>query len=210
MLKDTEIRTIDDGEKLKNVIGEPKPAIANKEMQALDKHMRHFISLCPFLCISTADAAGNQDISPRGDPAGFVKVLDDTTILIPDRKGNRRVDTMQNLLENPNVGLLLFLPGVDEVVRINGQAVITDDPDVLKDCAVSGVTPNLGILVKIDDVFFHCAKAIIRSQLWNPKTPIDRKYFPLYGEIVRDQREPDGDPIEIDDQIKLNNKVNLY
>ena len=210
MLKNTTIQTINDRDKLKNIIGEPKPAIANKEMNALDKHVRHFISLCPFLCISTADAAGNQDISPRGDPAGFVKVLDDTTIVIPDRKGNRRVDTMLNLLENPNVGLLFLLPGVDEVVRVNGQAVITDDPAILKNCAVNGVTPNLGILVQIEDVFFHCAKAIIRSRLWDPATPIDRKYFPLYGEIVRDQREPDGDPVEIDDQIKLNNKANLY
>ena len=210
MHEDTTPRTIGDVEKLKNIIGEPKPAIANKEMQALDKHARHFISLCPFLCISTADAAGHQDISPRGDPAGFVKVLNETTILIPDRKGNRRVDTMRNLLENPNIGLLFFLPGVDEVVRINGRAIITHDSDVLNDCAVNGVTPNLGIVVEIEDVFFHCAKAIIRSQLWDPATPIDRQKFPLYGEIVRDQREPDGDLIEIDDEIKLNNKANLY
>ena len=210
MPDDTLSHTIANVETLKEIIGEPKPAIANKEMQELDRHFRHFISLCPFLCISTADADGNQDLSPRGDPPGFVKILDDKTILIPDRKGNRRVDTMRNILENPNVGLMLMLPGIEEIVRINGKATITENAALLTDCAVDGRAPALGILVKIDDVFFHCAKAIIRSKLWEPGTLITRADFPTYGEIVRDQREPEGDVDMINARLKHTHKTELY
>jgi PPOX class probable FMN-dependent enzyme len=137
-MPDDSIRqAVTDRVKLTEIIGTPKPDIATKEMPALDAHCRHFISLCPSLCISAADADGNQDVSPRGDPPGFVRVLDDRTILIPDRKGNRRVDTMRNILENPSVGLLLMLPGVEEVVRINGKATLTEEPTLLADSAVT-------------------------------------------------------------------------
>lgn len=210
MPDDARGQTVTDVTSLKEIVGEPRPDIANKEMPALDKHFRHFISLCPFLCISTADADGNQDVSPRGDPPGFVRVLDDRTLLIPDRKGNRRVDTMRNILENPNVGLILFVPGIEEVVRVNGKATITDDPALLADSAVNGSAPALGIRIAIDDVFFHCAKAIIRSQLWNPDTPIERSTFPKYGEIVRDQRNPDGDAEAIDAEITGEYRTRLY
>mgnify|MGYP003628170458 CR=1 FL=1 len=210
MPDDTTAKPVSDTAQLVRIVGEPKPEIATKEMPALDVHCRHFISLCPFLCISTADAAGNQDVSPRGDPPGFVRVLDDRTILIPDRKGNRRVDTMRNILENPNVGLLLMLPGVEEVVRINGKATLTEDAALLAGSAVNGSIPALGIILKIDAVFFHCAKAVIRSKLWDPDTPIQRTDFPTFGEIVRDQRVPDGDPAEIDAALQNNYRTTLY
>ena len=210
MPDDTTAKTVTDAADLVRIVGEPKPEIATKELPALDVHCRHFISLCPFLCISTADAAGNQDVSPRGDPPGFVRVLDDRTILIPDRKGNRRVDTMRNILENPNVGLLLMLPGVEEVVRINGKATLTEDPALLAGSAVNGSVPALGIIVKIDDVFFHCANAVIRSKLWDPETPIQRTDFPTFSEIVRDQRMPGGDPAEIDAGLQENYRSTLY
>jgi uncharacterized protein len=210
MHDDSRSHTVTDTSTLKQIIGAPKPAIANKEMHALDRHIRHFISLCPFLCISTADADGNQDVSPRGDPPGFVRILDDRTVLIPDRKGNRRVDTMRNILENPNVGLILMLPGVEEIVRINGKAIITEDPTLLADCAVNDSAPALGIVVKIDDVFFHCAKAVIRSKLWDPDTPIKRSEFPTYGEIVRDQREPDADVDTINADLQNDYQTRLY
>ncbi len=210
MRDDATQQTVKDTAKLIEIIGEPKPDVATKEMPALDSHCRYFISLCPFLCISTADASGNQDVSPRGDPPGFVRVLDDRTILIPDRKGNRRVDTMRNILENPNVGLLLMLPGVEEVVRINGKATLTEDKTLLADSAVNGSIPALGVIVKIDDVFFHCAKAVIRSKLWAPETPIQRSEFPTYGEIVRDQRVPDGDAANINAELQTDYKTRLY
>lgn len=210
MPDDSGSHTVTDTSSLRQIIGEPKPAIANKEMPALDGHLRHFISLCPFLCISTADAGGNQDVSPRGDPPGFVRILDDRTVLIPDRKGNRRVDTMRNILENPNVGLMLMLPGVEEIVRINGKARITEDPALLADSAVNGAAPALGIVVSIDDVFFHCAKAVIRSKLWDPETPIPRSAFPTYGEIVRDQRDPGADANTINADLQNDYKTRLY
>ena len=205
-----EIATIRDKDALRDVIGEPKPSIAVKEMPALDKHCRRFISLSPFLCIGTANADGKADVSPRGDPPGFVQVVDDRTLLIPDRKGNRRVDTMSNILENPEVGLIFLLPGVEETLRVNGQATIVDDPAALADMAVNGQAPDLAIRVNIEHVFFHCAKALMRSKLWEPDTRIDRKDFPTYGQIVRDQREPDRTAEEIDSEIQRDYKERLY
>jgi predicted pyridoxine 5'-phosphate oxidase superfamily flavin-nucleotide-binding protein len=144
-MPDDSIRqAVTDRVKLTEIIGTPKPDIATKEMPALDARCRHFISLCPSLCISTADADGNQDVSPRGDPPGFVRVLDDRTILISDRKGNRRVDTMRNILENPSVGLLLILPGVEEVVPINGKATLTEEPKLLADSVVTAAPLTWG------------------------------------------------------------------
>ena len=185
MPDDIKPQTVTNRAKLTETIGEPKPDIANKEMPSLDAHCRHFISLCPFLCISTADAAGNQDVSPR-------------------------VDSMTNILENPHVGLRLMLPGVEEIVRINGKATLTEDPSLLADSAVNGSVPALGIIVQIEDVFFHCAKAVIRSKLWDPETPIQRSQFPTYGEIVRDQRAPDGDPADINAELQNDYKTRLY
>ncbi|MEX2455174.1 MAG: pyridoxamine 5'-phosphate oxidase family protein [Rhodospirillaceae bacterium] len=201
---------VSDRTALRKIVGDPTPQIADKELHALDGYFVQFLSLCPFLCISSADAEGNQDVSPRGDPPGFVKALDERTILIPDRKGNRRVDTMRNILENPKVGLVLFVPGVEEVVRINGRAAITDDAAVLAGCEVNGSVPDLGIVVEIDDVFFHCAKAIMRSKLWDPETPIDRADFPSFGQIVRDQRNPAGDILETETRLQQEYRDRLY
>ena len=207
---DANAGTVSDKESLREIVGHPLPHIANKEMHAMDKHFLHYLALCPFLCISTADAEGNQDVSPRGDPPGFVKALDERTILIPDRKGNRRVDTMRNILENPKVGLILFVPGIEEVVRINGSARLTDDKALLAQCEVNGTLPNLGIVVDIDDIFFHCPKAIIRSKLWDPETPIERSQFPSFGQIIHDQREEPGTVEETDARIAKANRETLY
>lgn len=210
MSEDVQNRTIDDLSALTDIIGEPTPSIANKEMQEIDGYFRRFLELCPFLCLSTADRDGNQDISPRGDPPGFVKIIDDRTVLIPDRKGNRRVDSMKNILENPNIGLLFFVPGIEEVVRINGKATLTDDASLLDQCAVNGSAPALGIQVEIDDIFFHCAKAIKRSKLWDPETPIERSDFPSFGQIVRDQRNPDGNVAETETMLQQEYRDRLY
>lgn len=210
MPDDARTGTVTDAAMLKQIIGEPTPQIANKEMQEIDVYFRRFLELCPFLCLSTADADGNQDVSPRGDPPGFVRMLDARTILIPDRKGNRRVDSMKNILENPKVGLVLFVPGVEEVVRINGTASITDDPALLADSAVNGNAPELGIRIAIDDIFFHCAKAIKRSKLWDPDTPIDRCEFPSFGQIVRDQRNLSGDVAETEAMLQQEYRDRLY
>jgi uncharacterized protein len=171
MLDDIRPQAVTETATLREIVGQPTPQIANKEMQEIDGYFRRFLALCPFLCISSADAEGNQDVSPRGDPPGFVRMLDTRTVLIPDRKGNRRVDTMRNIIENPKVGLVLFLPGVEEVVRINGRATVTDDPALLAPSAIGDSVPPLGIVVAIDDIFFHCAKAIKALGPGDPDRP---------------------------------------
>jgi PPOX class probable FMN-dependent enzyme len=195
---------------LREIIDEPMALAATKEMPALDKHCRRFIELSPFLCLSSMSASGKADVSPRGDPPGFVKVLDEKTVLIPDRKGNRRLDTMRNILEQPSVAVIFFVPGIEETLRLNGKASITRNPALLEDMAVQGQAPALGIRIEIDTVFFHCAKALKRSRLWEPETRIERGDFPRYGQIIKDQRNPGGTADEIEDYIQTNYKTEMY
>jgi len=201
---------ITDTTALRDIVDEPMALAATKEMPALDKHCRHFISLSPFLCLSSMSADGKADVSPRGDPPGFVKVLDDKTVLIPDRKGNRRLDTMQNILEQPSVAVIFFVPGIEETLRLNGKASLTRDAALLGDMAVQGQTPALGIKIEIDTVFFHCAKALKRSRLWDGEAQIDRGDFPRYGQIIKDQRDPGGTADDIEDYIQTNYKTEMY
>ena len=202
--------TVADKATVREIVGEPIPIVHNKEMPRLDKYCRQFIEMSPFLCLGTVGADGHVDMSPRGDPPGFVKILDDRTLLIPDRQGNQRVDSMINITDNPNVGLIFFLPGVEETLRIRGRVSITRDPDLLAPLALNGKTPKLGLLVEIDTVFFQCAKALIRSKLWDPATQIGRGEFPSFGEIVRDQRRPDATVNDIETLIQDGYKNKLY
>ena len=188
----------------------PLERVVKKQLSHLDEYCRRLIALSPLMCLATTDASGHVDVSPRGDPPGFVKVLDDRTVLIPDRKGNRRIDTMSNILANPAVGVLFLLPGVQETLRINGRASLVDDPAVLAGCEVNGQAPKLGIRIDIDDVFFHCAKALIRSKLWEKEAQIARNEFPTYGQIIRDQREPEKSADDIDAGLTRDYKENLY
>lgn len=197
-------------EALRRIVGEPIPIVVNKEMPALDKYTRQFIEMSPFLVLGTAGADGHIDMSPRGDPPGFVRIIDDRTILIPDRQGNQRVDSMMNLTENPNVGIIFFLPGVDETLRIRGRAAITREAGLLAGMEVNGKAPKLGLLVAIDVVFFQCAKALIRSKLWHPETRIERGAFPSFGRITRDQRRPEAEVAEVEAQIEKAYRERLY
>ena len=212
MTESAGLSSIEAYDDLREAVGEPTASIAEKEMPLLDKHARHFLSLSPILFISTVGVDGRADISPRGDPAGFVKVIDDRTILIPERPGNRRVDTMSNIVENPghSVALIFLLPGVEETLRASGRARIVDDPEALEDMAVRGKVPQLGILVEIDEVFFHCAKALKRARLWDPDTRIGRKEFPTLAQITRDQRESDTPLEEIEERIRESYEKRLY
>lgn len=158
-----------------------------KSRPALDKYSRQFISLSPFLVISTADADGKADLSPRGDPPGFVQMIDDRTILVPDRPGNNRLDTMANIVANPNVGCLFFIPGFEDTLRLNGKARITEDAELLKHCAVNGKVPKVGILIHVEEVFMHCAKALKRSKLWSQDYRQDRAQMPSIARIIMDQ-----------------------
>jgi PPOX class probable FMN-dependent enzyme len=178
---------IPDPQALRAHFGQISPMAEKKVLPGLDRHCRHFIQLSPFLVIATADAEGRVDASPRGDPPGFVTVLDDKTLLLPDRPGNNRVDTFGNLLSNPGVGLIFFVPGVEETLRVNGTATTTTDPAMLAGSDVLGKTPKTGLVIHVQEVFFHCAKALRRSRLWDPATQIERSQFPSLGRILADQ-----------------------
>jgi len=195
---------------LRAVIGKAHPITLDKELDHLDSHARHFIELSPFLCIGTTNSEGRADVSPRGDPPGFVSVLDDRTLLIPERPGNRRADTMLNVMAEPVVGLIFFLPGVEETLRISGRATVIDDHAAMADLAVHGKTPKVGIRVVIDQVFFHCAKALKRSRLWDHTTQIERTAFPTHGQIIRDQQRTAESAAEIDVLVKEDEEKNLY
>ncbi len=158
-----------------------------KSLDALDVHARAFIARAPFLCIGTQGADGTADVSPRGDPAGFVAVLDDRTLAIPDRPGNNRLDTLSNIIANPNVGLLFMIPGFDDTLRVNGHASLVTDPDLLTRLSMHDRAPRLAIVVHVQEVFLHCAKAFRRSRLWDPAALQDRAEMPSLMKILLDQ-----------------------
>lgn len=158
-----------------------------KELSSLDHHCRGFIARSPFVLIGSSDARGNGDVTPKGDMPGFVAVLDDRTLAIPDRPGNNRLDTLENIIVNPAVGLLFLIPGMNETLRINGQARVTLDEALRTRLAVQGKLAQSVIIVSITAAYMHCAKAFMRSSLWKPETWPDRASLPTLGEILRDQ-----------------------
>jgi PPOX class probable FMN-dependent enzyme len=155
-------------EALRAVIGTPSELALKKQLSALDAHCRDFIAHAPFVLVATANAAGQCDVSPKGDAPGFVRVLDDRHLAIPDRPGNKRLDGMRNILGNPHVGLIFLIPGRRETLRVNGRACITRDEDLLATLEAQGKRPLLAIGVEVEEVYLHCAKAFIRSALWQP------------------------------------------
>jgi len=195
---------------LRDIIGDAHPITVDKEMDHLDKHARRFVALSPFLCLGTTNGKGQADVSPRGDPPGFVKVLDARTLLIPERPGNRRADSMLNLMAEPVIGLIFFVPGIEETLRISGRATVIDDDAPLADLAVRGKAPKLGIRVDVERVFFHCAKALKRSGLWNPDVQVPRDAFPTPGQVIRDQRRPNDSVDDLDALVIEDQKNNLY
>ena len=178
---------------LREVIGQPTDLVAAKIADRLNTLTRQFIERSPFVCVATSRPDGGLDVSPRGDPAGFVRILDERTLLIPDRPGNKLADTLTNLVEDPRIGLLFLIPGVGDTFRVNGRARIVDDADLLEASTVEGKAPRLGILVKIDEAFAQCPKALVRSDLWNPEKHIDRSELPKSGEILAATADPDLD-----------------
>jgi uncharacterized protein len=199
---------------LRAKFGEVHPLAITKSRPALDQYSRQFISLSPFLVISTADGEGKADLSPRGDPPGFVHVVDDKTILVPDRPGNNRLDTMSNITANPNVGCLFFIPGFEDTLRLNGKARLTDDAELLKHCTVNGKAPKVGILITVEEVFLHCAKALKRSKLWGPEYRQDRGQLPSIARIILAQTCETGvdekEAQEADKDVEGDYKTGLY
>ena len=196
---------IDTFEELRGNYGEPSERAAKKTLDRLDGHCRRFIELSPFLVLATAGADGRVDCSPRGDPPGFVDILDDRTVLLPDRPGNNRVDSLGNILENPHVGLLFMIPGVNETLRLNGRATLTTDPARLEPLSVKGRAPRSGLLVEVEEVFLHCTKAFVRSHLWADESRVDRKsVLPSFGQMLADHVGlPDGEALEREVQDRI-------
>jgi uncharacterized protein len=186
-------RQIDDEGALRDVIGEPSTVVLSKISDRLNQLTRQFVERSPFVCVATARPDGGLDVSPRGDPAGFVRILDVRTLLIPDRPGNRIADTLTNLFEDDRIALLFLIPGVGDSFRVNGRGAVTEDPELLAESQVEGKAPRLGILISIEEAYTQCSKALIRSDLWNPENHIDRSELPSSGEILRSLNDPDFD-----------------
>jgi PPOX class probable FMN-dependent enzyme len=200
-------------EDLRTLIEPPPPGSRSllKERPALDPHSRAFIARSPFLLMGTANADGWCDVSPRGDGPGFVQVLDDRRLAIPERPGNRRLDSLQNLLTNPHVGLIFLIPGRDETLRVNGRASMTRDPEILQRSVVQGKAPLLAIGVEVEQVFFHCAKAMLRSRLWSRDLWPEPDVLPSYACMVFDQVKPDGLTLQdYEREIAEGNATRLY
>ncbi|MFG1428993.1 pyridoxamine 5'-phosphate oxidase family protein [Roseixanthobacter glucoisosaccharinicivorans] len=165
-----------------------------KEIHVLDRHCRHFIALSPFVLLATGGADGSMDVSPRGDQPGFVAVEDDTTLLLPDRPGNNRLDSLENILERPGVGLLFLIPGVDETLRVNGRAEIHADAALCARFAVAGKLPASVLKITVDSAYLHCAKSLMRSALWSQDAQIARSALPTMGEMLKDHAGLEAPP----------------
>ena len=164
----------------------PTERAVRKELDRLDRHCRRFIALSPFLVMATADADGRLDATPRGGDPGFVEVADDRTLLLPDRPGNNRLDSLTNLTDRPDVGLLFMIPGVDETLRVNGAAELRTDPGLVQRFQVGRRPPAIVLQITVRQAYLHCAKALMRSRLWDPAARVDRAELPTMGEMMRD------------------------
>lgn len=179
--------SITDYSELRTVYKPPAPRAAQKVLDHLDDHCQNFIALSPLCILSSANADGQADASPRGDPPGFVQILDDKTLLLPDRPGNNQVDSLQNIVQNSGVGLLFFVPGMNETLRVKGKAEIVTDDDLLEPMKIRNRAPISGLRVTVEEAFLHCGRALIRSRVWDPEAQIDRSDYPTYGQVLADQ-----------------------
>ena len=186
-------RTIGDESELRARIGSPSELVEAKIADRLNDLTRRFVERSPFVCVATSSPDGGLDVSPRGDPAGFVRIIDERTLLLPERPGNKLADTLTNLLEDPRIGLLFLIPGVGDTFRVNGRARIVDDAELLEASTVEGKAPKLGILIEIDEAFTQCPKALVRSDLWNPAKHVDRSELPKSGAIMASIADPELD-----------------
>jgi len=203
--------TITSETELRDVIGSTTPVVQSKISDRLNDLTRQFVERSPFMLLATSSTDGTCDVSPRGDPAGFVSILDEKTLLVPERPGNKLADSLRNVLDNPHVGLLFLIPGVGDTLRVNGRAVLTTDATLLEPLAVEGKTPKLGLLVEVDEVFTHCSKAFIRSDLWNPERHIERSELPSQGEILHSLNSTvDADQYDVERAERYARREGIY
>jgi uncharacterized protein len=170
-------------EQLQLLYGDKLPTSVIKEIDHINDGYRKLIEAAPFVAVATSGPEG-LDCSPKGDAPGFVRILDDKTLAIPDRPGNNRIDSFRNIMRDPRIALLFLIPGIGETLRVNGRASISIDPDLMQSFAVGGKLPRSILIVHIESIYFHCSKAIVRSKLWEEATKIDRKSLPSTGTII--------------------------
>lgn len=207
----TRFRDIVESEaELRSVLGSPTPLVIRKELSSLDAHAQQFIERSPFLIIATSGSDGRLDTSPKGDPAGFVRVLDERTLAIPDRPGNRRADTFTNLIANDRIGLIFLIPGKQETLRVSGRAIIVRDVAIRDQLAVNGKVPEFAIVVAVEQMFFHCAKCIIRSGLWAPESWPALSGLATLAETLVSAGKPEESVEELQAQIDNDAATNLY
>jgi PPOX class probable FMN-dependent enzyme len=208
---DDRLATIDSESQLRDLYQEPMELALLKQLDRLDKHCRNFLAHSPFVVIASTRPGRGTDVSPRGDAPGFARVLDAHTIAIPDRPGNNRLDTMSNIVADAEVGLLFFIPGIDETLRVNGTARLSRDPALLAAAAIKGREPRLVIVVTVREAFLHCGKALKRSRLWQDDYRIDKKNFPSLGRMIVEQTKPKQLTVEQADAfIEENYVTGLY
>jgi PPOX class probable FMN-dependent enzyme len=195
---------------LRAVLGTPAPRALRKEISRLDAHCRAIIANSPFVLIASSDASGAVDVSPKGDPPGFVRVVDEHTLAVPDRPGNRRADTFSNLLQNSGVGLLFLVPGKAESLRVNGRAVIVRDRLLRESMAVSGKVPQLAIVVTVEQAYVHCGKCMARSRLWEPGFWPDVSGLPSHARCLVDHANLSENVEQLEASIRKNHESGLY
>jgi uncharacterized protein len=202
---------IESEEELRSLIGFPSELVKRKAINHIDHHCKNFIAKSPFLVISTSDKSGFCDVSPRGDHPGFVEVLNEKYLVIPERPGNKRMDTMLNILSNPQVGLQFMIPGLGETLRINGKASLVRDPRLLEQMAAKGKVPLIGIGIEVEECYMHCAKAFIRSGLWEPSTWPEKDSLPSAAKIIYEHANlPESSPETVEKGLKESYAQRLY
>lgn len=199
--------TINDEVQLRGLYEDPMELALLKQLDRLDDHCRNFIAHAPFVVVGSTRQGRGTDVSPRGDAPGFVRVLDANTIAIPDRPGNNRLDTMSNIVTDSEVGLLFFIPGIDETLRVNGRARLSRDPALMAAAAVKGREPRLMIIVAVREAFLHCGKALKRSRLWHDDYRVEKKDFPSLGRMIVEQTKPKQLTVEQADAFIEDNYV---
>ena len=201
---------ITDPQKLRDHFGEPLHIAVAVEKPQLDKHHRRFIEHSPFICIASAGRDGQPAVSPKGDTPGFVKVLDDKTLLIPDRPGNNKVEGFGNMVENSKVSLIFFIPGITETLRVHGEAEIVLDKELLNFGKAGAKLPKTATLIKVTKAYMHCGKALIRSKLWDPDRHIAKGVIPPFGLVVKEQANVPMSQEEVQGVVEQEYQDNLY
>jgi uncharacterized protein len=203
---------IETTQQLRSMYLPAKERAVKKQMPQLDQHCKNFLALVRFAVLSTCDKDGNMDASPRGGEAGFIKAIDDHTVIIPDWSGNNRLDTFTNITQTSRIGAIFLVPGVDEALRINGKATLRNDEAFTSLCEVDGRFPKLVVHIAVKEAYLHCAKAIMRGQLWQPEAKVERKVLPTMNEMLRDQIGEGklSEPLEAQDVMRARHLTELY